>query len=98
MLSLAPAASAGEWAQLLCTAGEPSTYEGWVFQPLENYNPPTSGNLDRYNTCLLPGGSVSPYDEPGPNQAPRSGPAWVYYAPQGSTIAGGWVSYSLLPP
>jgi hypothetical protein len=97
-LAMAPAARAGKWAQLLCTAGEPATYEGWVFQPLGGYSPPTSGNLDRYNTCLMAGGALSAYDETGPNQAPRSGPVWVYYAPRGSTIAGGWVSYSLLTP
>jgi hypothetical protein len=95
-LALAPAARAGKWAQLLCTAGEPATYEGWVFQSLGSYSP--SGNLKRYNTCLLSGGAVTAYDETGPNQARGSGPMWIYYAPQGSTIAGGWVSYSLLTP
>jgi hypothetical protein len=98
MLVTAPAANAGKWAQLACRAGDPTATEAWKASVLGGYtsqNPPQLGTID---TCLLTAGAYEARDEAGADQSAGTGPIWVYHAPTGSTIAGGWLEYSFHVP
>ncbi len=91
----ASAARAGEWAQVTCTQtdGKPAPVEGWESV---NQGGPDSGLSD---TCEQSGGALTAFDSSiGGEEMPYAGPMWVYTAPEGSKIAGGALTVSLLTP
>jgi hypothetical protein len=92
----APAANAGEWAQVTCTqpGGQPAPVEGWQGGAYGGYGP-DSGPSD---TCAQRGGALTAFDSSAAQEAAYTGPMWTYTAPAGSTIAGGSLRVSLSTP
>ncbi len=95
-LGWAPAANAGEWAQVSCTQpnGQPAPVEGWQGGAYGGYGPDSGPS----NTCAQPGGALTAFDSSAAQEAAYTGPMWVYTAPAGSTIAGGSLAVSLSTP
>ena len=94
-LAWAPAARAGEWAQVTCTQpdGKPAPVEGW-----ESVNRVDMTGRPS-DTCEQSGGALTAFDSSiGEEETPYAGPMWVYTAPEGSKIAGGALTVSLLTP
>ncbi|MFI4992837.1 MAG: hypothetical protein ACHQCH_04365 [Solirubrobacterales bacterium] len=92
----APAANAGEWAQVTCTQpnGQPAPVEGWQGGAYGGYGPDSGPS----NTCAQPGGALTAFDSSAAQEAAYTGPMWTYTAPAGSTIAGGSLTVSLSTP
>ncbi len=94
-LAWAAPASAGEWTQVTCTQpnGKPAPVEGWESV---NDGGNDSGPSD---TCEQSGGALTAFDSSiGEEETPYAGPMWTYTAPEGSKIAGGALTVSLLTP
>jgi hypothetical protein len=91
MLSLAPAASAGEWAQRSCSYGtEYIAPEGWEGKDIEGYDEMPNDN------CKTLGGGLSVDIAPiGAGYMTHAGEIWAYKPPAGSTIAGGTLSVDM---
>jgi hypothetical protein len=95
-LAWAPAARAGEWAQVTCTQpnGQPAPIEGW--DPEAVSGPGNYSNA--YSTCEQAGGALVAESSNQWPQSRYSGYLWHYAAPNGSTIAGGTLSLNLYSP
>jgi hypothetical protein len=92
----APAANAGEWAQVTCTqpGGQPAPVEGWQGGAYGGYGPDSGPS----NTCSQRGGALTAFDSSAAQEAAYTGAMWTYTAPAGSTIAGGSLRVSLSTP
>jgi hypothetical protein len=99
-LAWAPAAHAGEWAQVTCTQpdGQPApneaTEESWTGTSVGGLSPYSSVNDD----CGRQGGYLVASNSSRFTVPRSSGPMWEYAAPSGSTIAGGSIAVSLTAP
>jgi len=96
MLSLAPAASAGEWVQRSCSYGtEYIPPEGWEGKEVNGYKNP---NQDRpFDGCLgfNMGGGLDVEAAGDNGDQSGAGEIWLYRAPHESTIAGGILTATL---
>jgi hypothetical protein len=87
MLSLAPAASAGEWVQRSCSVGTEYIFpEGWESKDIEGYTETPIDNCERFYNGGGLRVDIAPMDA---GYLPLAGQMWSYKPPAGSTIAGG---------
>jgi hypothetical protein len=99
-LAWAPAAHAGEWAQVTCTQpdGQPApneaTEESWTGTSVGGLSPYSSVN----NDCGKQGGYLIASNSSRFTVLRSTGPMWEYATPSGSTIAGGSIVVSLTAP
>ncbi len=87
MLSLAPAASAGEWVQRSCSVGtEYIAPEGWESKEVGGYNQTPNDNCERFYNGGGLRVDIAPMDD---GFMTLAGQMWSYKPPVNSTIAGG---------
>jgi hypothetical protein len=88
-------AYAGTWTDLSCKlpGGQPAPTEGWATSSLGGVGA-DSGDV---NTCAEGGSLIAVTSSEAPQNA-YQGPAWVYEAPTGSTIAGGTLTATITAP
>jgi hypothetical protein len=90
MLSLAPAARAGEWVQRSCSyEGEYIAPEGWEGAENNGYTQAPR------EFCETAGYGLAVFAAPVSGDEPYAGQAWTYKPPHNSTIAGGTLDASL---
>jgi hypothetical protein len=93
MLSLAPAASAGEWVQRSCSYGtEYIVPEGWESKDIEGYTETPKDNCERFYDGSGLRVDIAPIDA---GYMTLAGQMWSYKPPAGSTIAGGMLSVDM---
>jgi hypothetical protein len=87
MLSITPAARAGEWVQRSCSVGtEYIAPEGWESKEVGGYTETPNDNCERFYN----GGGLRVNIAPtGAGYMTLAGQIWSYKPPAGSTIAGG---------
>jgi len=92
MLSLAPAASAGEWVQRSCSYGtEYIPPEGWEAKAYYGYSEPPHAYCEK----VAEGGGLTVYATPYSGDQDFAGQGWIYKPPDGSSIAGGELDATL---
>jgi hypothetical protein len=99
MLSLAPAASAGEWVQRSCSFGnEPASTEGWEFWDNNGYDEPS--DVEVRNGCFFysMGGGLDAVADTTYGDKPGAGEEWTYKPPRDSAITGGVLDMQLSAP
>ena len=87
MLSLAPAANAGEWVQRSCSVGTEYIFpEGWESKDIEGYAQTPNDNCERFYNGGGLRVDIAPMES---GYLTLAGQMWSYKPPAGSTIAGG---------